>query len=332
VRDVAAGAEIFNTYGTRSNAILLHMYGFTLSYDPHAVARLDAALLRRALAETASAPACGVGAAAGAPSLRRRLALAAQAGLVASAAMRASDEDGFELSAREPLPRELLLLTALAHAPDAIASEATRLCRRLARAGRVGLPATAAGAPGGATAEEPAEVLWHLLAAGAGPDSRAAPEDGPDAAPPLSAAELARLLPPQAVATLRRALALREGLYPTPSLSDDVAALAQARCSSGEGGDAAAALEAHALQLRVSERQVLASARAILDAHAPSQPSETGDPSAADDAAGPSGAAGRKRKAEGASGATDLAAAARAKLPASVPRTASDDPVWALFD
>ncbi len=326
VRAVAAGAEVYNTYGTRSNAILLHMYGFTLAANPHGVCRLDAPLLRRALDESVPDDAA---------SLAARLALAAEAGLVASGAMRAADEDGFELRSEEPLPRELLLLAALAHAPRATADAAAALTRKLRRAGRVALP-PAAGAPPGAAAdfaEEPAEILWHLLAAGDGPDSRVAPAEGAEAAPPLAPHELRRLLSaPGARATLRRALALREALYPQPlpALAADVAEVSRLHGVAGSACDAEAAADAaahaHALQLRVSEREVIAAARAQIDAHSPAAEAEAAaqaPAAAAPKAAAPAADAGaaRKRKAKGDDSARG-----------SVARTAVDDPVWSLFD
>jgi hypothetical protein len=269
IRDVAAGAEVFNTYGNRSNAVLLHMYGFTLctgKHDdegsvPHVadVARIDAALVGRALRETLG----GAGGAGGGDSsvLSERLGVAAEAGLVASATLRAADEDGFELRPGEALPRELLLLAALAAAPAHVAAPLLKALKKLRRDGQVLLPRTPHGAAAGGAADEPAELLWHFLAAGSEGDSRAPPGESPEAAPPLSSNETRRLLsPPGAAAALRRALALREALYPTPTLDDDVAELATAR-EAARNGVAEAAMVAHALQLRVGERRLLAAAR-----------------------------------------------------------------------
>ncbi|XP_002977945.2 N-lysine methyltransferase setd6 [Selaginella moellendorffii] len=41
VKDVAAGSEIFNTYGQLGNAALLHRYGFTEPNNPHDIVNLD---------------------------------------------------------------------------------------------------------------------------------------------------------------------------------------------------------------------------------------------------------------------------------------------------
>ena len=301
VAAVPAGAEVFNTYGSRSNAVLLHMYGFTLPSTPHDACRVDATLVARALREALP----------GAATLPSRLALAAQAGLLESAAMD-DDGDGFELRAGEPLPRELLLLAALAAAPQSVATRVAALSRRALAQGHVALPAIPGGPGGDAIAEEPAEVMWHFLAAGpdAEGDSRLPPGADPEDAAPLSDAETARLLrEPAAADALRRCIALRDALYPTASLDDDVAALAAAQARTV---DDVAAQEVAALRLRVSERRVLAAAAALLDQHAP----RTGDAAAANKQQG-------KAKRE---------AAAPAEAPAAKKRAAADDPAWSLFD
>ena len=303
VAAVPAGAEVFNTYGSRSNAVLLHMYGFTLPSTPHDACRVGAPLVARALREALAADAA----------LPLRLALAAQAGLVESAAMD-DDGDGFELRAGEPLPRELLLLAALAAAPQSVAARIASLSRKAMAQGHVALPAIPGGPGGDAIAEEPAEVMWHFLAAGpeAEGDSRLPPGADPEDAAPLSDGETARLLrEPAAVDALRRCIALREALYPTPALHDDVAALAAAEARAAD--DALAAQEAAALRLRVSERRVLAAAAALLDQHAPRKA----------DAAAPAAAAHGKGKRE---------AEATTEAPAAKKRTAADNPAWSLFD
>jgi len=310
---VPAGSEVFNTYGARSNAQLLHVYGFALRATPHDACRCDAPLVAQALREALAHET------ALATALPARLALAERAGLVESAEMDGGGSDGFELRAGEPLPRELLLLAALAAAPQSVAAHIAALCRKLRGPGAaVALPALPGGPGGDAVAEEPAEVMWHFLAAGPdAEDSRLPPGADPEDAAPLSDDETARLLrEPAAAAALRRCVALRDALYPTASLSDDEVALAEAEAVAAKPHAAPeAAQEAAALRLRVSERRILAAATALLDQHAPLPQA----PEPAEKKAKPAQPAKRK-------------AVAEEEAPAAKKRTAADDPAWSLFD
>lgn len=67
VREAAAGDELFNTYGEKSNASLLQMHGFTLPANPHDFVCISGGAVRRAV------EACG----AAVPAARLRTAEAA---------------------------------------------------------------------------------------------------------------------------------------------------------------------------------------------------------------------------------------------------------------
>ncbi|CAM8944388.1 unnamed protein product [Rhodiola kirilowii] len=47
VKDVISGSEVFNTYGTLSNAALLHRYGFTEANNPYDIVNIDLELVRQ---------------------------------------------------------------------------------------------------------------------------------------------------------------------------------------------------------------------------------------------------------------------------------------------
>ncbi|XP_071707563.1 ribosomal lysine N-methyltransferase 3 [Rutidosis leptorrhynchoides] len=47
VRDVKAGAEVFNTYGSMGNAALLHRYGFTEPDNPYDIVNIDLELVQQ---------------------------------------------------------------------------------------------------------------------------------------------------------------------------------------------------------------------------------------------------------------------------------------------
>ena len=101
MRDIAAGREVFNTYGEHGNRTLLMDYGFTLAPNP-----LDAAPLPGRCLRDAAAGALGRRA------VRARVRELAAAGCWDPLLERFGGDDGFvfDLSA-EPPPELLLLLT-----------------------------------------------------------------------------------------------------------------------------------------------------------------------------------------------------------------------------
>ena len=186
VRACPAGCEVFNTYGQRSDAQLLHMYGFVLGCATNArnsTLRLACPLVRDALAQ---APPCGAAA------LRSRLAVAAAAGLLADASLDDS-EDGFVCFLADPLPRELVLLLALLHAPADCWQLIARCCAEMEGGGVATLPALQ-GEAGETDSVE--QVLWHCLTGGSD--------------------DASTLLSLPVTAALRRLFALRRAQYPEP--------------------------------------------------------------------------------------------------------------------
>ena len=270
---VAAGAELFNTYGLRNNGALLHMYGFTLASNPHASCCMRGTLVRQALLEAGRLP----------PS---RLALAAQLGLAGETW---EDTEAYDLAADDEhvFSRELLLLVNLHLAPDALVADLIRLLKVLDKRGVVKVPTPELDEvtcePLSTNIDQPVDILWQLLAnaavAGGYADSPDA-EDGDEADKPAAdedeeeqeeeqeEEDVAFLLrAPGVHDVLTRAIQLRHGEYPTPSYEADLELLGQTRPATSVPTPLPPAT--HALQLRVAERSVLAAAQAVLDAHRP---------------------------------------------------------------
>ena len=298
---VPAGREIFNTYGQRNNAALLHMYGFTLPSNPHASCSLDAQLVKQALRDN------GVSAA----TLASRLQLAAQLQLTADTW---EDTESFDLAHDDEVVfgRELLMVVNLCLAADPLVKEAKRLIKALhEHGGTVTVPTPELDEvtlePLTTQIDAPLDVLWQLLAnaavaasyadpitatAGdAGADTGAEDEEGEEEEEeePEEDDVAFLLQAPGVINVLSRALKLRDAAYPAgSSLEADVKELERMRPHTSSD-DTAVQLPAatHALQLRVSERNVLAAARLVLDAHSPSpQPGQQGGTKRKQDDAG----------------------------------------------
>ena len=301
---VAAGAELFNTYGLRNNAALLHMYGFTLRSNPHGSCSIRGQLVRQALQDAGRLSP---------PRLAARLALAAQLGLAGETW---EDSEGYDLAADDAhvFSRELLLLVNLQLAPDALVADLTRLLQVLAKRGVVKVPTTQLD---DVTCElvatnisQPVDVLWQLLANAAvaggyadGPDdgehADEAAEDEDEGEEDDEEEDVAFLLrAPGVHAVLARAIQLRHGEYPTPSYEADLALLEQARPAEAATTALPLPPATHALQLRVSERSVLVAAQAVLDAHSPAVVPQPGAKRPAECAA-PGGDGAAKRPATG---------------------------------
>ena len=305
VRDVSAGCEIFNTYGERGNGSLLHMFGFTLASNPHASVCLDASLVLAALAE-------GI-----APHmLAARLRLAVSAELVADAA---EHRESFEVNADDatcPFQRELLLLINVVCCSQTVADDIAELLGKLEADGSVAVQTLDVDDQGDPVCEEatsPPEVLWQIFSnaavvGGYGAEARQGDADkDAEEEEEEEEEEVSFLLRAPGVAQhLRAALALREGLYPTPSTEHDVQLL---ECTWPRGmvrHGQRAPPAVHAIQLRLSERAAIAAARALLDTHCPAQQLT---------------AATKKRVPGG-----------DAEQEAPTKRAAADASVWALFD
>ncbi|KAG0592846.1 hypothetical protein KC19_1G284400 [Ceratodon purpureus] len=115
VKDVAKGSEIYNTYGSLSNAGLLHRYGFTEPDNPFDIINVDLALVIDVCGRISSTR-----------HVRRCLALWRKAGCAPCSSQGA---EYFEFSVDGKPQAELLVLLYLIHAPEATQDKVEKQAR-----------------------------------------------------------------------------------------------------------------------------------------------------------------------------------------------------------
>lgn len=224
--------QIFNTYGTLSNAALLHRYGFTEPDNPFDIVNIDMALVLDLCSESFSSR-----------HIRRCTALWRRVGC---APCDSQDCEYFEISAAGKPQEDLLMFLFLMHLPDEAFDRLSRLEDSLIDQG---IEKTARALEwGGPPKQEP---VAHSKKRGRGLQSKQMVRVD-------TGVEVGEWLLTRPVAkSVLQLLKNRDCFYPTSSLDDDLALLSAINQTEQPQ-------RFHAMALRSSERSILKKSRALV--------------------------------------------------------------------
>ncbi|KAG6551635.1 hypothetical protein Mapa_006720 [Marchantia paleacea] len=234
VKDVAGGSEVFNTYGTLSNAGLLHRYGFTELNNPFDIVNIDLSFVVDSLKEAFSSR-----------HLRRRLTKWRKVGC---SPLVSQDDEYFEITATGRPQEELIMLLYMVHlSEDAFET----LSNASAGFDSDDWVETALIAAASFDCDNWIESTARILGC------RGPSEDLPVAKRNKLVNKVKRKVDPETSLlstsvcnSMLEALRSRDGLYSSDSIEDDEAMLNELDSSQDPQ-------KFHALRLRISERSIL---------------------------------------------------------------------------
>ncbi|BBN12812.1 hypothetical protein MPTK1_5g23080 [Marchantia polymorpha subsp. ruderalis] len=243
VKDVAGGSEVFNTYGTLSNAGLLHRYGFTELNNPFDIVNIDLSFVVDSLKKAFTSR-----------HIRRRLTNWRKVGC---APLVSQDDEYFEITATGRPQEEFIMLLYMVHlSEDAFET----LSNASAGCDSVNWVESASIAAACFDSDNWIEATAKIL------ECRGPSKDLPVAKRNKKAKQgrkqelvnkvkqevdsEARLLSTSVCNTMLEALRSRDGLYPSDSIEDDEIILSESDSSQEPQ-------KFHALRLRISERSIL---------------------------------------------------------------------------